>query len=149
MTVSDNRQTIDAWCRRVWGERDERAIFELFAAQGTAGGMGRAKLAGPDEFLLFHRALCGLLTDTSLRIDHALESGDEMCALATFSGRCAATGSAVEIEGSMTITFAGGKLLHCANHFEFMTLFEQLGLLPQDSFGLLMQGQKLAATGAG
>lgn len=145
MTMSKNREILDTWCRRVWTERDEGAIHELFSTAGSAGGMGREKLAGPADFVPFHQAICAMVTDTQLRIDHVIEQGDEMFTLATFSGKCAETGTPVEIEGSMSFEFADGQILHCANHFEFMTMFEQLGLLPQDSFGILMSKQKLAA----
>ncbi len=144
MEKSKNRQILDTWCERVWGERDESAIHELFASDGSAGGLGREKLGGPDDFVPFHQAMCGLVTDTCLRIDHVIEQGDEMFALATFTGKCAETGTRVEMEGSMSFEFADGQILHCANHYEFMTLFEQLGLLPQDSFGMFMAKQKMA-----
>ena len=144
MTKNTNRQILDAWCQRVWAERDESAIHELFANSGSAGGLGRDKLGGPDEFVPFHRAICALLTDTQLEIDSEVEEGNQMYVLATFSGRSSKTGKKVSMEGSMAIEFANGQLLHCANHWEFMHLFEQLELLPKDTFATLLGAGRLA-----
>jgi len=144
MGKSTNRQILDRWCARVWGERDEAAIHDLFAGDGSAGGLGREKLAGPDDFVEFHRAICRLMTDTHVEIDSVLEDGAKMFVLATFSGNCAKTGKPISIEGSMSFEFTDTQILHCANHFEFLDMFEQLGLLPVDTFASLLSQQKFA-----
>ncbi len=147
MEKSANRQILDQWCDRVWRDRDESAIHELFSNHGKAGGMGRKNLAGPNDFVPFHQAMCNLLTNTKLHIDYAVEQGNSMFVLSTFTGNCAATGIPAVIEGSMSVQFEGGKILHCVNHFEFMSLFEQLGLLPENSFEALMAKRKMAVVG--
>ncbi len=142
---SQNLQIMDTWCQRVWQEQDASAIAALFEESGTAGGLGRDVLAGPSDFRGFHAAMCELMSDTCLKTGEYMEEGNKVCCLATFSGKCRKTGKDVSIDGSMFFEFANGKILHCANHFEFIDLFEQLGLMPEASFATALSGMRVAS----
>ncbi len=39
--------------------------------------------------------------------------------------------------------FKGGKMVEAYNQFDFISLFEQLGQLPQDTLPICMTGQQL------
>ncbi len=140
MASGSNIGIVEEWCARVWGRQEAAAIDELFVPKGTASGIGKAALIGPPEYRAFHAAMCALVADPKLAVRDHIEAGDRLAAVATFSGTCRRTGKRVEAEGSMYFTFADGKIAACENHFEFMELFEQLGLLPEDSFVTAMGG---------
>ncbi len=42
---------------------------------------------------------------------------------------------------SMYFEFRGDKVLHCENHFEFMDFYEQMGLVPENSFATALGGE--------
>ena len=142
--TKSNMHIVDAWRERVWAQQDASAIDELFEDDGIAGGLGRKKLAGPPEFRQFHAAICALIDDIRLEIIDYIEQGDKLACLCTFGGTCRKTGNAIKMDGSMYYEFRNGKILHCENHFEFMDFYEQLNLMPSDSFAVALSGQKVA-----
>jgi hypothetical protein len=138
------RQTLEVWMRRVWVERDETAIDAMMQADTGAHGLGTQTLIGPDGFKLFHRALCALLRDTSLIIDHHIEADGWLAALCTFSGT-ADDGRRVVITGSIHARIVEGKILEAYNHFDFLGLFAQLDLVPPDTFQHCLAGRPACA----
>jgi hypothetical protein len=134
-------RTLREWGRRVWVERDEAAIGELMAADTPAHGLGGQTLIGPEEFERFHRALCALLRDTELTVDHHVEADGWLAALCTFKGTARRDGRAVAITGAIHARVEGGRLLEAYNHFDFLGLFAQLGLLPEDVLGRCLAGE--------
>jgi hypothetical protein len=132
--------TLETWARRVWRERDRTAIDEMLEIDTRAHGLGAQTLVGPDGFKAFHSTLCGLLTDTELVIDHAIEADGWLATLCTFKGTTR-TGRPIAITGAIHARIADGKLLEAYNHFDFVGLFTQLGLLPEDTLQRCLSGR--------
>ncbi len=132
--------TLETWARRVWVERDESAIDDILVVDTKAHGLGHQTLVGAEGFKPFHRALCALLRDTELAIDHRVEADGWLCVLCTFSGTTA-DGRRASIGGAIHARIADGKIHEAYNHFDFLGLFTQLGLLPADTFQRCMSGQ--------
>ena len=123
--------TLQEWARWVWVERGEATIDAMLVADTTAHGLGSQILIGPAEFKQLHAALCGLLRDTELVIDHNVKANGWLAALCTFKGT-SHEGHKVAITGTIYGRIADGKILEAYNHFDFLGLFAQLGLLPPD-----------------
>ena len=136
--------TLELWGRRVWVERDEAAIDELLAVDAAAHGLGGQTLVGPEGFKTFHRALCAQLRDTSLVVDHHIVADGWLAALCTFTGT-SPSGERVAITGSIHARIAEGRILEAYNHFDFIGLFMQLGLLPDDTLQRCFAGQQVCA----
>jgi hypothetical protein len=134
--------TLETWARRVWVERDEAAIDEMMAADTMAHGLGLQAPSGAEQFKPFHCSICALLRDTDLIIDHHIEADGWLAVLCTFTGTTAA-GQRVAINGAIHARIADGKILEAYNHFDFIGLFMQLGLLPADTFQRCMAGQPI------
>ena len=132
--------TLQEWCRRVWVERDEAVIDQMMAADTAAHGLERQTLVGPEEFRSFHRAICALLRDTALVVDHHIEPDGWLAALCTFTGT-GRDGREVAITGAIHARIEGGKILEAYNQFDFLGLFAQLGQLPPDVLGRCLAGQ--------
>src|SRR5687767_11393911 len=125
-----NRQVIETWIHRVWTQEDTNAIDELFIPDGQARGVGRNVLIGPKGFKQFHSALCGLLSDIVITVDKSIESEDWMSAVCTLQAKDRKSGAPVVMTGSVMVRIADGKLTEAYNHWDFMGLYAQLGLLP-------------------
>ena len=135
-------RTLEIWAKRVWVERDEAAIDEILAIDAAAHGLGGQTLVGPEGFKAFHRALCAQLSDTELVVDHHIEAAGWLAALCTFKGTTSA-GDRATITGSIHARIAEGRILEAYNHFDFIGLFTQLGLMPEDTWQRCFTGQPI------
>jgi SnoaL-like polyketide cyclase len=141
--MSTCKEVLQTWFRRVWSEEDSAAIDELFVPDGEARGLGGHTLIGPEGFKQFHSALCAQLTDFVITIDKSLEVDDWISAICTLRARSRESQAPVEITGSVMIRIADGKLMEAYNHWDFIGMFAQLGLLPTTTFERALGGEKL------
>lgn len=141
--MSTCREVLEKWFRRVWTEEDPAAIDELFIPDAEARGLGANDLIGPQGFKQFHSALCGLLSDFVITIDKSLEVGDWISAICTLRAKSRQSGAPVEITGHVMIRIADGKLTEAYNHWNFLGMFSQLGLLPTETFERALGGEKI------
>jgi SnoaL-like polyketide cyclase len=112
----------------------------MLVAETSAHGLGLQPLVGAEGFKRFHRAICALLRDTDLVLDHHIEAGGWLAALCTFTGT-SANGQRVAMNGAIHARIADGRIQEAYNHFDFIGLFMQLGLLPGDTFERCIAGQ--------
>ncbi len=141
--MSTFREVMETWFRRVWTEEDSTAIEELFVPDGEARGLGANVLIGPEGFKQFHSALRGLLCNFVITIDKSVESGDWISAVCTLRAKSRQSGGPVEMTGSVMVRIEDGKLTEAYNHWDFLSLFSQLGLLPKETFGKALGGEKI------
>jgi hypothetical protein len=141
--MSKNREVMETWFRRVWTEEDSTAIDELFIPDGEARGLGANFLIGPQGFKQFHSALCGLLADFVITIDKSLEVEEWISAVCTLRAKSQKSGIPIEITGSVMVRIADGKLTEAYNHWDFLSMFSQLGLLPTETFERALGGEKI------
>jgi hypothetical protein len=142
--MNTHREVMETWFRRVWTEQDRSAIDELFIPEGEARGLGANVLIGPEGFKQFHSALSTLVSDFVITIDKSIESGEWISAVCTLRGKDRRSGAPVVMTGSVMIRIADGKLTEAYNHWDFLGLFSQLGLLPVECFERALSGQKIA-----
>ena len=135
---------MENWFREVWTDENPDAVARGFTEGGNAKGLGNRPVVGPEEFQGFQKALLGLLKEISVTIDDHICDDDRCSLVCTVFAKCRTSGKPVEITGSCFLKFAGGKIAHCENHFEFLDLYEQLGFLPQNTFGKALGGEKIA-----
>lgn len=139
-----NLEVMETWFRRVWAEEDASAIDEMFVPDGIARGLGANHLIGPEGFKQFHSALCALLSDIKITIDKSIESGDWISVICSVAAKNAKTGAPISATGSAMIRIADGKIVEAYNHWDFMGIYEQAGLLPANTFATALGGQKIA-----
>ncbi len=135
-------------CRRffhkVWAEGDTRVIEEMMAKSAEIKTLGDRPRIGPEGFKAFHREFCGLVSDIEITIDQAVEQGDWLAVLCTMRARCRRSGKPVTFRGQSMIRFEGDQGVEAYDHWDFLGLFSQLGMAPQDAFARGMRGEALA-----
>ena len=141
--MSERREVLETWFRRVWNEENADAIDELFVVDGQARGLGANPLIGPKDFKQFHTTLRGLLRDFDITIDKSIEEGEWISAICSLRAKSRNTGIAIEMTGSVMIRIANGRLMEAYNHWDFLGLFAQLGLLPAQTFQQALSGNKI------
>jgi hypothetical protein len=137
-------QVSEEWFQRVWLEEDADAIYQMFKPGSNARGLGSQPHIGPDEFRQLHTDLLGLIEKVTVSSDHAIEQGDWLAQLVTITAECRKTGRMVYIHGQMMLKIVDGCIVDAYNHLDFMSLFEQLGVLPNKTFEDCLSGKVMA-----
>ncbi|CTQ59363.1 MAG: ester cyclase [Roseibium album] len=148
-----NLEILETWFQRVWNEEDETAIDEMFVRDGRAVGLGAQtrvggsefrehEMLGPDEFKVFQKALLGLVQDVKISVTHHMTSGEWLCALCVFEGRSRKTGEPIKMTGTVYGRFSDDQIIEAFNHFDFLSLFQQLGSLDGDTFDRCLCGKQ-------
>lgn len=124
-------------------EEDASAIAELYVPDGPVRGLGKRPMLQPRDFEAFQKALLGLVKDVHVAIDRSLEDGEWLSLLCTLSAKCRKTGKPVDITGTCFVRIVDGTAREAYNHWDFIDLYEQLGLLPTDTFSRALGGERL------
>ena len=141
--MSKSREVIETWFHRVWTKEDSNAIEELFIPDGKAKGLGANPRVGPEGFKQFHSALRGLLCDFVITIDKTVEEGDWISVVCTLRAKSRRSGDPIEITGQTMVRIVDGKLTEAYNHWDFLRMYGQLGVLPTDTCERALGGEKI------
>jgi len=141
--MTNVEETVRTWFRRVWEEEDASAIDEMMQHDSSSAGFGSQTLVGPEQFKQMHSAMCDLLSDTKVTFDKVMQQDDWISLLCTITAKSKDTGQTVTLTGSAWIRAGDGKILEGYDHFDFMGLWGQLGMLPPNSFEQGLAGQKI------
>ena len=133
---SPKRQVMETWFREVWYNQDQSVIDKMFPEAGKTEGLGGQPLGGPAAFKKYHTALCTLLDNIDIHIDHSIEEGDWISNLVTITAISRISGHEVKFTGNTysKIDVDKGMILEGYNNIDFMSLWNQMGFLPPDIF---------------
>ena len=131
-----NRQTAVAWFEDVWNRDHPGAIERLMAPDAKFHGLDGQTLGMP-EFKAFQGAFRQAMPDIQVRLVHTIVEG-EMVAMhcevtGTHTGEgigIKPTGKPVRFGGMCIGVFRDGRIREGWNCFDFMTMYQQLGVLP-------------------
>ncbi|MEQ9693198.1 nuclear transport factor 2 family protein [Shimia sp. SDUM112013] len=140
----EKREILSEWYRRVWIEGDLDAIDELFSPDTQAAGLVPEMQVGPDDFRELVPMFLDMVEDPHVSLDKVMEDGDWASALYSMRVTDSATGKPVIGSGQLFARFEGDKMVETYNSFDFMSFFEQVGLLPEQCLALCLTGQKIA-----
>jgi len=135
-----NAQTPDAiartWFEEVWNQGRVDAIHRLFAADCLAKGLPGVDTTGPAAFeVLFHR-FRGAFPDIRVTVERTITEGEWVAAICQVSGTHTGdtlgppTGQPVNFSGVAIARVAGGQIREADNCFDFLTMYQQLGVVP-------------------
>ena len=143
MTTSSHYAFLETWIERVWVQEDESAIAELFAL-GPATGLAQKTVVGPAEFLEFHRVLLQLVHEVRIDIDYFIEQGEWFSYMGVFRAKCRSTGKKISMQGGAMCRVVDGVMVEAHNAWDFLSLFIDLGLAPEDAFAKGLSGRSLS-----
>lgn len=140
----NNREILETWFRRVWHEEDLTTIHEMLVPDTKVRGLRAELQTGPDEFEPFAKALLELLSDIRISIESYMENGDWANALISVKANSRASGTPVSFTGQVLVKFGDDTIIEAHNHIDFITLYEQLGLLPASTMHKCLCGEAIA-----
>ena len=146
MSRMTKKEVLQSWFDQVWTKEDTTAIRRMFTENRTAAGLGNRPIVGAAEFESFQQAFLQLLSDIKITQDLSLEKEEWIMSNCTMTGRCRKSGKAVNMSGFVAGRLKGDQIIEAYNSWEFMQLFEQLGLLPENTFLKCLTGEGLNST---
>ena len=139
----EKRDILQEWYQRVWIDADLDAIDQLFSPDTQAQGLLPDLKVGPDDFRELVPMFLDMVEDPKVSLDKVMEDGDWASALYSMRVTNPANGEPVIGSGQLFARFEGDKMVETYNSFDFMSFFEQMGLLPEQSMALCLTGQRI------
>ncbi|MEJ8810854.1 ester cyclase [Variovorax ureilyticus] len=137
---SSNREIVVSFFDKVWGAGEEAAIDRLMAPTAKIHGLPSpdgGSIVGPAAFKPFVRQFRQAFPDLKIRAFHIVCEGNLVVYHCNVTGThqgpdlgVPASGSRIEIEGVVIGAIEGGQIQEGWNCFDFMTLYQQVGMLP-------------------
>lgn len=131
------------WYQRVWIEADPSAIDDYFAPRAGAEGLMPDGQITAEDFRALVPALLSMVRDLRIEVDRSVETEDWLWAQITVHGTTAHDVTPIRASGQIMMRIADDKIVEAYNAFDFITFFEQVGLLPTDTFLRLLAGERL------
>lgn len=134
-----NREVVATWFEQVWNAGDETAIDRLMAPGATFHGLtpNAAPVVGPAAYKPFVQAYRQAFPDVQIRILRMVCEGDQVACHCMVTGThtgpgigVQASGSPMKMEGMAIATIRDGQVQEAWNCFDFMSLYQQVGMLP-------------------
>ena len=134
-----NKALIQRWFEEVWNQGNEKVIDELLAEDAVIHGLVDASgnpVRGLEAFHEFHAQFRGAFPDINVSVDDIISEGDRVVARCSVRGRHTgealgfeATNTPVEFGGVAIVRIKDGKIVEAWNHFDFLEMNKQLGVL--------------------
>jgi steroid delta-isomerase-like uncharacterized protein len=129
------------WFEELWNQGREETIDSLMAPEAKIHGLPTSDnrpLSGPEEFKPFFRQFRAAFPDIRVTVLRTVTEGDLVAVHCQVAGThlgdalgFSATQRVVEFSGIAIIRTAGGKFVEGWNAFDFLSCYQQLGVLPQ------------------
>ena len=142
--MSEKLDLLQSFYDRVWvaGAVEEAETF--FDGTAEASGLMPDLAIGAQEFHEFVGALLEQLVVNRVTMEKAVEEGDWISVMATYSATVQMTGHEITGSGMLMARICDGKIVEAFNCLDFLGLFEKLGLVPENALALCMTGQRLS-----
>jgi steroid delta-isomerase-like uncharacterized protein len=136
MSISSD-VVIKTWFEEVWNQGREETIERLLPADGVAHGLPGGSMRGPEAFRSLFRMFRGAFPDIHVDVERTVTEGDSVAVYCRVTGThsgdtlgFAPTGRRVDFCGMTMARIANGQLREGWNCFDFLTMYQQLGVVP-------------------
>ena len=131
---------VTRWFKEVWTEGREEVIDELMASDAMIHDLPTPDgqpMCGCDAFRPFYRRFRSAFPDIEVKVVRTIADGEYIavhCRVKASHGGdslgVAATGRPVDFSGMAIARVRDGQIVEGWNCFDFLTLYQQLGMLP-------------------
>ncbi len=138
-----NIERLRAWYTEVWENGNLGSIGDFFADDTIASGIVPEIQVGTDELRELVMAFQAHVGKFHIDLPKVIEQGDWVAALVIVRTTRGDTGAPLEVTGQIMTRFQDGKIVEAYNHFDYVSLLEQMELLPADTIPICLTGQRL------
>lgn len=131
------------WYDQVWVQGNLDAIDQFFDPGAMAEGIIPEMQVGPEDFREMVIAFRHHVGEIKIDIPNMIENDEWVASILHVHTSRADNGAPIEVTGQVMVRFKDNKLVEAYNQFDFISLFEQLGQLPEDTLPICMTGQRL------
>jgi len=131
-----NRKATADWFEEVWNQDRPGAVERIMAKDAVFHGLDGSSLGMP-EFKAFQGAFRQAMPDIHVHLVHTVVEGDMVAMHCDVTGTHTGegigippTGKPVHFGGMCIGRFENGQIREGWNCFDFMTMYQQLGVLP-------------------
>jgi len=129
---------IRTWFEEVWNQGREETIARIFAEDAVAHGLPGSPMRGPDAFKALLHAFRGAFPDIRISVERTVTEGEMVTAHCHVTGthqgpmgELAATNRPIAFDGVTIARITDGRIREGWNVFDFLTMYQQLGVVPQ------------------
>ena len=132
---------IRQWFEELWNQGREDTIDRLLAPNAIVHGLPSAdgkQMVGPAGFKPLYRTFRAAFPDMRITVERTVRQNDLAAAHVSVTGThrgdtlgSAPTNQPVRFSGMVIVRAANGQLVEGWNQFDFMTMYQQIGMLPQ------------------
>lgn len=131
------------WCDEVWRKGNLDAIDAYLVPSTVTAGVVPDMQMGPKEFRELVTVVLHHVGEVEPVVLHSVEQNDWLAIMMRFDTSRADNGAPVSVPGQVFVRFDGDKMIESYNHLDYLSFFEQLGLMPPDTLTICLTGQKL------
>lgn len=135
-------EVLQTWFEELWNQGREETIERLWFTDAVAHGLPGGDLRGPADFRALYRAFRGAIPDIHISVEKTIAEGDHVAVLCRVTGTHTGeglglppTGRPVEFTGMVIARIADGQLREGWNCFDFLTMYQQLGVVAENPGG--------------
>ena len=138
--AQENSALICRWFEEVWNKARLEAVDEMAAPDIVAHGLVDAhgkEIAGTEGFKVFWHQFRDAFPDVRIDVEDEMADGDKVMVRCTVRGThqgdgmgLKATGKKMAFSGICVGRIKDGRLAEAWNYFDFLVLYQQLGVVP-------------------
>ena len=124
------------WFDSVWNRKDADAIDRYLAPDARMHGIGEAPMM-PAAFKQMHKTFCEAFPDIRIEVARTISEGNMVAVLCHVTGThcgaslgCAPTQNKIDLWGMGMARVENDKIVEGWNAYDFMSLYQQVGMLP-------------------
>lgn len=137
MPTPEAETIVREWFEQVWNQADESAIERLLSPTAVGYGLPGGPMRGAAAFTPYARGFRSAFPNLNIEILRTATEGHLCAAHCRVTGThrgdglgFAATGREMAMEGMVFIRVEGGLIQEAWNSFDFLSMYQQLGVTP-------------------
>jgi len=135
----DNKALVHRWFEEVWNKKREEAIREILDPEVVIHGLGESPgevMRGPESFVQLWKKFVATFPNIGVTVDKIVAEGEYVVALCSVRGHHRGKEFGVEptnreifFTGMVMIRVEEGKFCEGWNSFDFLSLYQQVGMV--------------------